>query len=96
MELAEKLQISMAQAVELTTIARLEEAKVAAMGSEEAVLAIQAEIEARQKLSQAINSRDVKDASKKAAEEAAKTWEKTANYIGDTLTDALMRGFESG
>lgn len=34
--------------------------------------------------------------SKKSAEDAAKEWQKTAEKINDTLTDALMRGFESG
>lgn len=32
----------------------------------------------------------------KAAKEAADEWQKTADTIGTSLTDALMRGFESG
>lgn len=39
---------------------------------------------------------DAVGASKKAANEAFKEWEKTADKINDALTDALMRGFESG
>lgn len=31
-----------------------------------------------------------------AAKETTKEWEKTSDTIGDSLTDALMRGFESG
>lgn len=33
---------------------------------------------------------------KKAAVDAANEWKKTADKIGDSITDALMRGFESG
>lgn len=33
---------------------------------------------------------------KKAADEALKEWQKTAEKINDSITDALMRGFESG
>lgn len=32
----------------------------------------------------------------KAADEAAKAWQKTADKIEESITDALMRGFESG
>ncbi len=35
-------------------------------------------------------------ATKKAADEAFKEWQKTADKINDSITDALMRGFENG
>jgi phage-related minor tail protein len=39
---------------------------------------------------------DLAQEGKKAAEKAAEEWEKASRKIEDTLTDALMRGFESG
>jgi hypothetical protein len=94
--MAQALQISMAEAVELTTIARLKERQVAAMGNEELVLELQREIEAREKLVAMLGDRRVQDASKKAADDAAAEWQKASDKIEDMLTDALMRGFENG
>lgn len=90
--------ISLAQAIEQVTIARLEEAqtKAYANGDQEAGDAIKREIEARKKLATAIGGKEVREANKKAADDAAKAWEKTADKINDSITDALMRGFESG
>ena len=96
MAFAQANQVSMAVAVEQTTIARLAEKQVAAMGNEAVVLALQKEIEARQKIVGLIASKDAKDASTKAADAAAQEWQKTADSINSSLTDALMRGFESG
>lgn len=106
---AEKLQIeaeaavivassyySLAQAVELVEIARLKERLVAARGNEEAVLAIKREIVARQNLVDLIGGKDAREASAKAAKEAASDWKKTAEKIEESITDALLRGFESG
>ncbi|MBU0749154.1 MAG: phage tail length tape measure family protein [Gammaproteobacteria bacterium] len=39
---------------------------------------------------------DMEEASSKAAKRTQDTWERTAERIGDDLTDALTRGFESG
>ena len=90
--------ISLAQAIEQVTIARLAEAqtKAYANGDQEAGDAIKREIEARKKLATAIGGKEVREANKKAAEDAAKEWQKTADKINDAITDALMRGFENG
>ena len=93
--LAERLQISMAQAVELTTIARLKEKQVAVMGDEAAVLAIQAEIDARQKLVDMIGSKDLREAGNKLREDEAREWERTWGQVSQSFTDALMRGGQS-
>ena len=96
MAYAQVNQVSMAVAVEQTTIARLAENQVSAMGNEAVVLALQKEIEARQQIVGLIASNDAKDASAQAAKAAAEDWQKTADSINQSLTDALMRGFESG
>ena len=41
-------------------------------------------------------AKELSDASAKAAKEAAREWERAAQQIEQALTDALMRGFESG
>ncbi len=96
--IAAQQNISLAKAIEQVTIARLEEAqtKAYANGDQEAGDAIKREIEARKKLATAIGGKEVRDANKKAAEDAAKEWKKTADKINDSITDALMRGFENG
>lgn len=87
-------------AIESMTIARLEEQKVVlAMYGDDAnpaVDAINAEIEARERLMAATAQKEALDANKKAAEKAAQEWERTNDQIGQSLTDALLRGFESG
>jgi phage-related minor tail protein len=96
--IAAEQNISLAQAIEQVTIARLSEAqtKAYANGDREAGDAIKREIEARKKLATAIGGKEVREANKKAADDAAKEWQKTADKINDSITDALMRGFESG
>lgn len=90
--------ISLAQAIDEVTIARLREAQAKEMsfGNEELAAEIQREIDARQKLKEAIGRKDQRDLVKKQAEDAQKEWQKTADSIGDALTNALMRGFEDG
>ncbi len=94
--LAEQRQIGLAEAVELTAIARLRERQAAAMGDEAMVLAIQREIDAREKLVSMLGDRRIQEAAQKSAEAASVEWEKVTTKIEDMLTDALMRGFESG
>jgi len=96
LEIAEALQVGLAEAIEMTVIARLKEQQILAMGNEEAVMAIQREIDAREKLIGMMRDRRVQDASVKAAQDAAAEWQKASDKIEDMLTDALMRGFESG
>lgn len=94
-ELAQRLQISMARAVELTTIARLKEKQVAAMGDEAAVLAIQREIDAREKLVQMMEGREIKEASEKLRRDEESAWAKTWEQISQSFTDELLRGGKS-
>ena len=87
---------SLAQAVEMVTIARLREKQEGLLGNEDAYLAVQKEIEARERLIGLIGSRDARKASEDAARDAANDWKRTAQDIERSLTDGLMRGFESG
>lgn len=90
--------VSLAAAIELVRAARLEEAAAKATAAQDyaGAAAIRAEIEARQKLATLLNEKDVRDAAKKSAEDAAKEWKRAGDEIERTLTDSLMRGFESG
>lgn len=85
--------------IEQTTVARLEEARaiVLAKGAtDEQLKALDEEIAARKRVVDAMATIEAKDTAKKQADEAAKAWEKFADEINQSLTDALMRGFEDG
>lgn len=86
-------------AIEALTIARLEERKAILegfAGSEEEISRIEREIAARKELAKQIASKDVLEANAKAAKEAQQEWERSAREIERSITDSLMRGFESG
>jgi len=87
---------SLAQAIELVTIARLEEKRDGLLGNEEAYLAVQKEIDARKELVGLIGSKEARKASEDAAKDAQRDWERAAADIERSLTDSLLRGFESG
>ena len=87
---------SLAQAIQLVEIARLEEQKTLMLGDELATSAIQREIDARRELTELIGSKDSREASTRAAKDAADEWKKSGEQIEQTITDALMRGFEGG
>jgi hypothetical protein len=57
---------------------------------------IEKRIEAQKRLITATRGMEVLDANKKAAEDAAREWQKTSDQIGQSLTDALMSGGKSG
>lgn len=94
-ELAERLNISLARAVEMTAVARLRERQVAAMGNEAAVMALQAEIDARMRLIDLMGSREAKEAGRKLREDEAAEWARTWDQVGQSFTDALMQGGKS-
>ncbi|MFG6457864.1 phage tail length tape measure family protein [Roseateles sp. BYS96W] len=92
------LNVSLAQAVELVAIKRLDEqrARAVAANDQRTADALQREIDKRKELADVIGNKETRDAAKKSAEEATKEWTRASNEIERTLTDALMRGFESG
>lgn len=88
-------------ALERLSIARLYDRKATLAGfegSEREVELIEQEIEARERLSAAISAKDVKDAQKKVADEAARDWERSVDKYGDVFrigfADMLNNGKE--
>ena len=92
---AERNQISLARAVEITAIARLKEQQVGAMGNEAVVMALQAEIEARQQIVGAVASTEVRDAARALRKSESDEWARTWDQVGQSFTDALMDGGKS-
>jgi hypothetical protein len=82
--------------VQQLTLAKLEEARASAALAGEDVSDIEKRIAAQKRLIAAQQGVERKDIAKKEAEEAKKEWERTSDGINQSLTDALMRGFESG
>lgn len=58
--------------------------------------ALDARIAAQRRLVAALKAHEVKEAAAESAQQAQREWERTAENIERSLTDALMRGFESG
>jgi len=86
-------------AIEALVIARLEERKAILegfAGSEAEVARIEREIAARKELAKQIASKDVLEANAKAAKDAQQEWQRASQEIERSITDSLMRGFESG
>ena len=52
--------------------------------------------DARARLGSAIVEKDIREAASKSAKDAAAEWKRSADQIEQSLTDALLRGFESG
>lgn len=92
---AEQQNISLAEAIERLALARAENAYLQAVERQESQQTLdflRQEIEARKELVAATAQKGVKEANKKAAEQAAKDWEKVSQTIGDTLADYIMSG----
>lgn len=84
-----------ASAIELAEIARLEEqlAQRASLGlTVDEIENLKLLIDAKKRNAAALGGIEQKDAAKAAAAE----WKRAAESINDSLTDALLRGFESG
>lgn len=97
--IAAQENISLAQAIEKVGLARLreEQAKLRAQGSDEGTLYyLQKEIDAREQLIDLMGNKDAREAGVRAARDAEDAWKRTAESIENSLTDALLRGFESG
>jgi len=91
-ELAATSNITLAEAIEQVTIARLRERQQGFVEGSEGYQAIEREIEARNRLLAQIAGKESRD----AADRAKDDWRRAAESIQDNITDALMRGFESG
>lgn len=82
-----------------TTVQRYEEVRALAAAngaSADYLKTLDLEIAARKRIAEATAGIEVRRANEDAARDAADEWQRTADDIERTLTDALMRGFESG
>ncbi|MDR6216156.1 tape measure protein [Paracidovorax wautersii] len=90
--MSRSLNISLAEAVELVTIARLEEKQAGFYEGSEGWNNLQREIKARRELLGLMGTKAAREANDRAAEDAARAWEKTSQTISDTLADYIMGG----
>lgn len=87
--------ITLAEALAQIALARAEDNYQKALGAgadAETLLALQREIEARKGLIEVMRDRGVREANKRAGDDAAKDWERTAQTISGTLADYIMSG----
>lgn len=96
-QLAAEQNISLARAVEQVAIERLQDAKAQAlqMGNGGQAAAIQAEIDARERLADALDSKESREAADKFRKDEAAEWIKVWDQVGQSLSDALMDGGKS-
>jgi tape measure domain-containing protein len=78
------------------TLTRLEDKLAAFTAGSENAKAVEAEIGAQRKLIEVLQRGEVRDAGAAAAKATEDEWKRTAENIERSLSDALMRGFESG
>jgi hypothetical protein len=96
MALAREQNISLARAIEEVAIARLRERQVGVYEGSATWAELQKDIDKRRELIGFIGNKEALDASAQAATAAQADWVKAAQGIEQSLTDALLRGFESG
>lgn len=92
--------ISLAEAIELVTVARLREQQASMlrdgeMNSRE-IFEIEREINARLEAIGELRQKKIQEDAEKAARAAEEAWKRAAQKIEDSIVDALMRGFERG
>jgi hypothetical protein len=86
---------SLAEAVEMVAIARLEEKRAKLIDDSQAARDLDKEIAARRELLGLIGIRAARDANEKAAKDAADAWQRTVDQAGQGLADALIQGGKS-
>lgn len=99
LQLSQDWQISLAQAVEHTTIARLKEHQIASMGDPAIIEQLQREIEAREKIIGLLGQKEAKEladaqvkANKLAAGKAEEQWSKTWMSVSESFLSSMMQG----
>lgn len=78
------------------TLAELERQSAVTGTQTRVEIALASEIEALKERNALLGAKGVKNAAVDVAKTAADEWQKTTDSINQTLTDSLMRGFESG
>lgn len=96
--LAAAQNVALAEAIELVTANRLEEQRARALAANDTATAaaLQREIDARRELATLMGDKVARDTARKGADDARREWERASADIERSLTDALLRGFESG
>lgn len=96
-QLAAAQNISLARAVELVAIKRLQDAQAQAlqMGNGGQAAAIQSEIDARGRLADAMDTKESREAADKFRKDQETEWAKTWDQVSQSFTDALMNGGKS-
>lgn len=96
--LAEAFNLTLAEAVERVAMARLADAKAAAIqrGNMAEAAAIQAEIDAREQLIRAMKTKEAREVGQKTRQREADEWAKTWDQVGQSFADELMRGGKTG
>lgn len=95
MGIARERNVSLAEAMELVILRRLEDKKANYEPGSEPYLAVEREIEARQRLLTVMGDKRVLEANQHAADEALRAWQSVAQQVGEGLADALMQGGKS-
>lgn len=91
--IAQQQHVSMAQAIEMVAIAKLEEAKANKfVEGSEGWKAIEREIAARKELLGLIASKDIREATASALKEAADEAKRSNEDVARSMTDQIMRG----
>lgn len=94
-DLVKSANVSLAEAVQLVALARQEESRAAKVNDPAALDALAREIDARKELLGLLGTKAAREANDKAAKDALDSWQRTADQIGQSLTDALMQGGKS-
>ncbi len=95
-ELMRGTNLTLAEAIEQVAIARLREQQGRFTEGSEPYLAVAREIEARRQLIGLLGEKSARDTAAKAAADSAQEWERTANDIRSSLTDAFRESFRDG
>ena len=93
--LAAAQNVSLAEAVELVAIARLQEKQAGFYDGSEGYLALQQEIAARRELLGLIGSKSAREAAKQTADEARNELKRVTDQYEQGLTNAAMQGGKS-
>lgn len=99
LQMSDREHITLAEAVERVALARREETLAAIEqlpGEEDRVKALREEIAARRDLAGLTTKRDDEKARQESAKKTVEDWKRQSKEIEQSITDALMRGFESG
>jgi tape measure domain-containing protein len=93
--IAARDNVTLAQAIELVAIARLQERQARYIEGSEPWLEVQKEIDKRRELLGLIRTKDAREAAANAAQATLDEFNRTNDQIGQSLADALMEGGKS-